>query len=137
MRRTVRHVAAHPGVLVDYLRPGDPQASRYRLSREGSPIFSVICGPRGMSVGGFPWHRQLALIYLLIGAVATALGTIQAPSGWFWSTCFLLIFGGLAASVCLTIDIVASRAMARPNDPAHAQEGPSPTKRPVEASDRC
>jgi hypothetical protein len=63
--------------------------------------------------GLFPWHRQLALMYLLMGALATALGTIPAPSGWFWGVCFLLIFGSLAASVCLTIDIVVSRATAQ------------------------
>jgi hypothetical protein len=63
--------------------------------------------------GRFPWHRQLALMYWLMGSVATAIGTIPAPSGWFWGACFLVIFGGLAASVCLTIDIVVNRP-ARP-----------------------
>lgn len=62
--------------------------------------------------GSFPWHRQLALMYLLIGSVATAVGTIPAPSGWFWGACFIFIFGGLGASVCLTVDILLSRSTA-------------------------
>ena len=60
--------------------------------------------------GVFPWHRQLALMYLLLGSLATALGTIPAPAGWFWGCLFLIIFGSLAASACLIVDIVLNRS---------------------------
>jgi hypothetical protein len=63
----------------------------------------IVAGSREST--GFPWYRQLALMYLLLGSLATALGTLPA-NGWFLGTCFFLIFGGLSAATWLTIDIV-------------------------------
>ena len=75
--------------------------------------------------GSLLWRRQIALMYLLLGVLATALGTIPAPSGWFWGACFLIIFGGLAASVCLTADVVVNRKQPPTlNNPGQAATAP-------------
>lgn len=52
--------------------------------------------------------RQVAVMYVLLGALATALGTLGS-NGWFFGSCFIVIFGSLAASAYLVIDIVLAQ----------------------------
>jgi hypothetical protein len=52
--------------------------------------------------------RQAGLLFLLVGALATAFGTI-GTNGWFFGTCFFVIFGSLAASAWLVVGIVFER----------------------------
>ncbi len=58
----------------------------------------------GSESAGVDQELQLGAVYVLLGAVATALGTIPA-SGWFFGTCFLVICGSLAAAAYLVLTI--------------------------------
>jgi hypothetical protein len=49
--------------------------------------------------------RQIAVMYLLIGAVAAAIGTMDA-NGWIFGLFFELILGGIATSMWLVWDIL-------------------------------
>jgi hypothetical protein len=51
--------------------------------------------------------RQIAVMYLLIGAVAAAIGTYNA-SGWIFGLSFELIVGGIATSIWLVWNILPS-----------------------------
>ena len=76
-------------------------------------VAGILVGVLVAGIGdgnGVPWPRKLALMYLLIGSLATALGTIQAPNSWFYAAFFVIICGSLAASVCLAAQILIGRS---------------------------
>jgi hypothetical protein len=56
----------------------------------------------------FELPQQIAVMYLLIGAVAAAIGTFEAH-GWIIGLSFELILGGLATSIWLVWDILPNR----------------------------
>ena len=57
---------------------------------------------------GFSPPQQIAVMYLLIGAVAAAIGTFNAY-GWILGLSFELILGGIATSIWLVWNILPSQ----------------------------
>jgi hypothetical protein len=97
-----------------YTSPGVPRdVSVHDFATGSSPImagllFGVILvrtegdgSARSVEVNR---ELQLGAIYVLLGAIATSLGTIPA-SGWFFGTCFLIICGSLAAAAYLVLSL--------------------------------
>jgi hypothetical protein len=70
-------------------------------------IAVLVPGP-GNDEKGFSPPRQIAVMYLLIGAVAAAIGTFNAY-GWILGLSFELILGGIATSIWLVWDILPSQ----------------------------
>lgn len=56
----------------------------------------------------FTAPRQIAVMYLLSGAVAAAIGTFAAR-GWIIGLSFELILGGIATSIWLVWDLLPAR----------------------------
>jgi hypothetical protein len=51
--------------------------------------------------------QQIAVMYLLVGAVAAAIGSFNA-NGWIFGLCFELILGAIATSIWLVWNILPS-----------------------------
>jgi hypothetical protein len=82
----------------------------HEFAAGNSPIMAgllfgvILVRTEGDSARSVEVNRELQLgaIYVLLGAIATGLGTIPA-SGWFFGTCFLVICGSLAATAYLVL----------------------------------
>jgi hypothetical protein len=72
-------------------------------------IAGLLIGVMFDGLGDLDRHRQAALMYALMGAIATALGTIGSD-GWFFGSCFIIICGSLASSSYLVMDIVIGKS---------------------------
>jgi hypothetical protein len=64
--------------------------------------------PGGEAAHDLYRQRQLGVIYMLAGAVCTALGNIPGY-GWFYGSCFLVICGSLAAACYVVMGIVLAK----------------------------